>query len=88
MARKAKRRAYAASLGTQRLEASAAQRRRRMKKFVVGGVLVLLVLGIGGLVRWLQQRGVVTELHSVGSSRYTRGPAGAPVVIKEFSDYT
>lgn len=88
MARKAKTRVYAASLGAQRLDASAAQRRQRMKKLVVGGVVLLLVLGSGALVRWLQQRGVVTQLQSGGSSRYTRGPAGAAVIIKEFSDYT
>lgn len=87
MARKGKTRIYTASRGARRPEAPVVQRGRRTK-LVIGGVVLLLVLGSGVLVRWLQQREVVTQLHSAGSSRYTRGPAGAPVVIKEFSDYT
>lgn len=89
MARKSKSRVYAASVGGRRAEAPGARRRRR-RKWIIGGVVLVLVLGLGGLMRWRQQQGVVTQLQTVssGSSRYTRGPAGAPVVIKEFSDYT
>lgn len=87
MARKARGRMPAASRGGQRPTTSVMPLRRR-KKWLMGGAIVVCVLGIGGMVRWFQQREVVTQLQSVGSHRYPRGPAGAPVVIKEFSDYT
>ena len=62
--------------------------RRRRRQFIAGGVLLVLVLGIGALIRWWQQHEVLARLQSTRSTHYTRGPAKAPVVIKEFSDYT
>jgi hypothetical protein len=64
-----------------------AQRRWRLK-LVLGGVILALALGVGGVVRFLQQRSLAPRLQGAVDNHYTRGTAGAPVVIKEFSDYT
>ncbi|MGE3539189.1 MAG: DsbA family protein [Candidatus Tectimicrobiota bacterium] len=87
MARKGRTQGYTAALGGQRPQANGARQRRRMK-FLAGGIILVLVLGLGAWIRWRQQRDVVTQLQNTGASRYPRGPAGAPVIIKEFSDYT
>lgn len=65
-----------------------AARRRWRFKLVVGGVILVLALGVGGVVRFLQQRDLVPRLQGAVDRHYTRGTAGAPVVMKEFSDYT
>jgi hypothetical protein len=39
-------------------------------------------------MRFLQQRDLAPHLQGAGDKHYTLGTAGAPVVIKEFSDYT
>lgn len=57
-------------------------------KFVIGGVILVVALGVGGLVRFLQQRDLAPHLQGIGDKHYTQGTAGAAVVIKEFSDYT
>jgi hypothetical protein len=57
-------------------------------KLVIGGAVLAVVLGVGGLVRFLQQRDLAPHLQGTGDTHYTLGTAGAPVVIKEFSDYT
>lgn len=62
--------------------------RRWRRKLVLGGVIVALTLGVGGAVRFLQQRHLAPRLQGVVDRHYTRGTAGAPVVMKEFSDYT
>jgi len=62
--------------------------RRWRLKLVIGGAVLALVLGVGGLVRFLQQRDLAPHLQGTGDKHYTLGTAGAPVVIKEFSDYT
>ena len=64
-----------------------AQRRWRLK-LVMGGVILALTLGVGGVVRFLQQRDLAPRLQGAVERHYTRGVVGAPVVIKEFSDYT
>ena len=63
-------------------------RRRWRRKLVLGGVIVALALGVGGVVRFLQQRDLAPRLQGAVDRHYTRGTAGAPVVMKEFSDYT
>ena len=63
------------------------QRRQRLK-LVLGSVILALVLGVGGLVYWQHQRDLSPRLQGVVDGHYTRGVAGAPVVIEEFSDYT
>jgi hypothetical protein len=55
---------------------------------VIGGAVLAIALGIGGLVRWLHQRDLSPRLQGTVEKHYTRGTAGAAVVIKEFSDYT
>jgi hypothetical protein len=55
---------------------------------VIGGAVLAVVLGVGGLVRFLQQRDLAPHLQGTGDKHYTLGTAGAAVVIKEFSDYT
>jgi hypothetical protein len=64
-----------------------AQRRWR-RKLVLGGVILALALGVGVGVRFVQQRALSPRLQGVVDRHYTRGTAGAPVVMKEFSDYT
>jgi len=62
--------------------------RSRRRKLVLGGVILALALGIGGVMRFLHQRDLAPRLQGVVDRHYTRGVAGAPVVIEEFSDYT
>lgn len=84
MAKKATRRASAAR-SQQRAPTPSDLKRRR---FLVGGVLLLLILGAGVLVRTLRQQALTPRLQGATDNHYTRGTAGAPVIIKEFSDYT
>jgi protein-disulfide isomerase len=58
------------------------------RKAVLGGIILALVLGVGGGVRWWQQRNLSPRLQGPVAKHYTIGPASAPVIIKEFSDYT
>ncbi len=62
--------------------------RRWRLKLVIGGTVLAVALGVGGLVRFLQQRDLTPHLQGTGDKHYTLGTAGAAVVIKEFSDYT
>ena len=69
--------------------------RRWRLKFVIGGVVLAVVLGVGvvvkyipGLVGSLQKSDLAPRMQRNGDKHYTLGTAGAPVVIKEFSDYT
>jgi hypothetical protein len=55
---------------------------------VIGGVILAVALGVGGLVRFLQQSDLSPRLQKAVDKHYTLGTAGAPVLIKEFSDYT
>jgi hypothetical protein len=61
---------------------------RWRQKLVLGGVVLVLVIGIGVFVRLRMQRDLTPRLQGAVDNHYTRGVAGAPVVIKEFSDYT
>ena len=87
MAKKSKARAQTLHPRQQPTQEALAQRLWR-RKLVIGGVALALVLGVGGLVRFLQQRDLSPRLQGSVDKHYTRGTAGAPVVIKEFSDYT
>lgn len=87
MTRKSKARAQASRAWQHPPQRAAVSRRYRLK-LVLGGVILALVLGVGGTVRWLRQRALTPNLQGAVANHYTRGTAGAPVVIKEFSDYT
>lgn len=87
MARKPKARVPTVSPRLQASQTSLTPRRWRLK-LMIGGAVLAIALGIGGLVRWLPQRDVSSRLQGAVEKRYTRGTAGAAVVIKEFSDYT
>ena len=88
MAKKSKARAQTLHPRQQPTQAAVAPRRWRLNKLVLGGVVLAVALGVGVLVQFLQQRNLSPRLQKAVDKHYTRGPAGAPVVIKEFSDYT
>ena len=87
MAKKSKARAQTLSPRQQSPQKPLTPRRWRLK-LVIGSAVLAVALGVGGLVRFLQQRDLAPHLQGTGDKRYTLGTAGAAVVIKEFSDYT
>ena len=87
MAKKSKARTQTLSPRQQSPQKPRTPRRWRLK-LVIGGAVLAVALGVGGLVRFLQQRDLAPGLQGPENKHYTLGTAGAPVVIKEFSDYT
>ena len=87
MAKKSKARAQTLSPRQQSPQKPLTSRRWRLK-LVIGGAVLAVALGVGGLMRFLQQRDLAPHLQGTGDKHYTLGAAGAVVVIKEFSDYT
>lgn len=87
MAKKSKARARTVRPQQRSTQQTVAQRRWRLK-LVLGGIILALALGVGGVVRFLHQRDLTPRLQGAVDRHYTRGTAGAPVVMKEFSDYT
>jgi hypothetical protein len=71
-----------------RPQAATRSQRRWRQKMLLGGVVLVLVVGIGVFLRYRQQSSIPPRLQGAIENHYTRGTAGAPVVIKEFSDYT
>ena len=61
---------------------------KRRQKLILGGVIVLLVLVAGVAIRSWQQRNLPLRLQGALDNHYSKGVPGAPVVMKEFSDYT
>ena len=57
-------------------------------KIFWGSCALLLVIGLGVFVRSVLFRPVLPHLQGAVEQHYGRGPAGAPVILKEFSDYT
>ena len=80
--------AYANVVSTATVSPETPHARRWRLKLVIGGAVLAVALGVGGLVRFLQQRDLAPGLQGPENKHYTLGTAGAPVVIKEFSDYT
>jgi hypothetical protein len=87
MAKKSKARTQTLRPWQQPIRVAAASRRWRLK-LIIGGAVLVLALGVGGIVRFLQQRDLAPRLQETVDKHYTLGTASAPVVIKEFSDYT
>ena len=87
MAKKSKTRGNKApSRRQQRQEAKQTQVRQR-QRIILGGVILVLVIGIGVFIRYNQQHSLAPRLQGALDNHYTRGVAGAPVLVKEFSDY-
>ena len=95
MAKKSQARSKASRGQQQRRQAKPGQQRRqgkqgrphRWQQMLLGGVILLLVIGIAAFIRYRQQTQILPRLQGALENHYTRGVAGAPVVIKEFSDY-
>lgn len=60
---------------------------RRRQRMLLGGLALVLVIGAVVVVRYIQRRSIQTQLQGAIDDHYTRGVEGAPVVVKEFSDY-
>ena len=71
---------------SRRLNANPAAKRRQ--KLILGGVILVLVLAAGVAIRSWQQRNLPLRLQGALDDHYSKGVPGAPVVMKEFSDYT
>ena len=76
------------STPTRRAVTSSVPRRWWQHQAVWGSGVLLLVIGIGVWVRYSLFRPVLPQLPGMIGQHYVRGPATAPVVLKEFSDYT
>jgi uncharacterized protein HemX len=91
MAKKSRRRRKTSAHQTKRQQAPQAPQTQPQpwrRKMILGVVILALVIGIGVFVRYWQQSRIPPQLKGAIDNHYTRGVAGAPVVIKEFSDFT
>ena len=61
---------------------------KRRQKLILGGVFLLLVLAAGVTIRSWQQRNLPLRLQGALDNHYSKGTPDAPVMMKEFSDYT
>jgi hypothetical protein len=87
MAKKLKTRAPTSASPRQPLQSKRSQPFWRQKIFL-GSAVLALVIGLGVIVRYVLLPPVLPNLQGAVDNRYTRGNAGAPVILKEFSDYT
>jgi uncharacterized protein HemX len=88
MAKKSRKRSKTSAHQPRRQQAPQTQPQPWRRKMILGGVILALVIGIGVFVRYWQQSRIPPQLKGAIDNHYTRGVAGAPVVIKEFSDFT
>lgn len=86
MAQKTKARRKSSGKQAKRQQTKPAPRGWR-QRLILGGVILVLVIGIGAFIRYQQQRMIAPRLQGALDNHYTRGTAGAPVVVKEFSDF-
>ncbi len=61
---------------------------KRRQRLILGSVVLILVLAAGVAIRSWQQRNLPLRLQGALDNHYSKGVPNAPVVIKEFSDYT
>ena len=58
------------------------------RRWLLGGLGLLLVIGVAVGLRFGLQRDIPLQLQGATDHHYVRGADNAAVVIKEFSDYT
>lgn len=73
---------------SKRQQARQARQRQRRRRIMLGGAVLALVIGIGILMRYRHMSHIPLQLQGATGNHYTHGVAGAPVVIREFSDFT
>lgn len=88
MAKKTKTRKRSQGRRQQARQAQQTQQRQRRQRFILGGAVLALVIAIGIFVRYRQMSSIPLQLQGAIDNHYTHGVAGAPVVVKEFSDFT
>lgn len=74
--------------GSKARRASANPSAKRRQKLILGGVVLILVLAAGVAIRSWQQRNLPLRLQGALDNHYSKGVPNAPVVMREFSDYT
>lgn len=58
------------------------------QRLVLGGVALLVVIAVVVDIQWSQKQSLPPRLQGASDGHYSKGPANASVVLKEFSDYT
>ena len=77
------------SRGSKSRRSNANPSAKRRQKLILGGVILILVLAAGATIRSWQQRNLPLRLQgALDNNHYSKGVPNAPVVMKEFSDYT
>ena len=61
---------------------------QQRQKLIAGGVILILVVAAVVAMRSWQKRNVPLLLQGALDNHYAKGVTDAPVVMKEFSDYT
>lgn len=74
--------------GSKSRRANANPSAKRRQKLILGGAILILVLAAGVAIRSWQQRNLPLRLQGALDNHYSKGAPDAPVVMKEFSDYT
>ena len=87
MAKKSKARTRVVRARSQPAQRPALASRWRLK-LLLGGAILAVALGAGAIVRYNQHAALSPQVQGKVETHYTRGTAGASVVIQEFSDYT
>lgn len=84
MAEKSKRQGKKSSKG----KGQAASSGGLSQRWLLGGLVLLVVIVIAVGLRFVRQRDIPLQLQGAIDNHYARGADNAAVVIKEFSDYT